>query len=167
MLFLSLYNKSKVEVCFNLGPLVMLTLVTRCPNQIKGNTFVCSNQTNSFPNVCNGLRLLSFYKDVVFSPLRNAAYISSSCGIPFPVLINYSISCFRSVVMWLSKWEVINNFFSKFMMSFLKRSSSPWCLQQIVQGVYEDPLLVPDLSHLKFADKEFALPTQRNVCSNL
>ena len=47
------YNKSKVEVCFNLGPLVMLTLVTRCPTQIKGNTFDCSNQTNSFPNVCN------------------------------------------------------------------------------------------------------------------
>ena len=56
VVFVIVYNKSKVEVCFNLGPLVMLTLVTRCPNQIKGNTFVCSNQTNSFPNVCNGLR---------------------------------------------------------------------------------------------------------------
>ena len=102
VVFVIVYNKSKVEVCFNLGPFVMLTLVTRCPNQIKGNTFVCFNQTNSFPKICNGLR----YKDVVFSPcipLRNAAYISSSCGFPFPVLMTYSISCFKSVVMWSSK----------------------------------------------------------------
>ena len=56
VVFVIIYNKSKVEVCFNLGPLVMLTLVTRCQNQIKGNTFVFSNQTNSFPNVCNGLK---------------------------------------------------------------------------------------------------------------
>ena len=56
VVFLIIPNKSKVEVCFNLGHLVMLTLVTGCPNQIKGNTFVCSNQNNSFPNVCNGLR---------------------------------------------------------------------------------------------------------------
>ena len=33
--------------------------------------------------------------------------------ILFPVLITYSISCLRSVVMWLWKWEVINNFFRK------------------------------------------------------
>ena len=52
--FVTIYRKSKVEVCFSLLPLDISKLVIRCPYQIKGTTLVCSNKTNSIPNVRNG-----------------------------------------------------------------------------------------------------------------
>ena len=74
--------------------------------------------------------LFNLFEPIPTKPtMRNAVYISPICGILFPVVITYSISCLRSVVMWSWMWEVIKKNFMKFMMSFLKSSPSPWCIQ--------------------------------------
>ena len=62
MILLNFYSESKFEVCFDLEPLVMPKLVTKCPNQISTDVGCCSpiifspvpTKPKFFPNVSNG-----------------------------------------------------------------------------------------------------------------